>query len=858
MRAVIATFVACLLIVSAFYVSAGGFAAGTPEGTGDWTPYDTMEMLKSLKENSVRDGEEISRSNIGFDTFSFEDGPYPNFKDDGSLYGMEPIWKDWGDNYVSEVMYRPPNNPGGGYSMDATGGAGPFGAGGTHESFIGDQNGDGVLEWVVYYSYKTYGEDGIDNDGDGCIDEKTYGDWDGQAGCDLIPDQFTYFGTGGLADVGGKDGTLAVFADWYNVTPTINFYRIFVTPLWTSFSMSWMTYYPQLAEGEDVISFYAHESHNQVNANPEMDSDMDDYYVGSMDARGFPTVSPTIHVCFAGYQLYMGVTYARDDDYVVTSFELREEYDDHDWNGDGDKDDPVAAYYVVDPSTGECDQGVNGGVSGWYPRNSGRVMTPGYTFESSDSRDWNGDGDTSDTVLLWHDINSTWSLVGHRYTSVTFTSSPGAFGFGFWGRYSDYGQFQTFPLEFGGTYYRYVGRPGYYKTSFFLIDDEDGDPQTILPYYDVYYGMPSGTLGGICIQIYGMEYHLKDAGIELMGGKADGNGDGDTSDSLGGIFCPDEKGGGGKWWVEPTSKFAKGLYKDVAPWIWTGYTYYASTGEAQGLMANTIFYMETYIDDDADGNLVVELIYYHAYYWIGKEDAKLLIVDASWVGDDNVQPGGTVIGKISFRNYGSSALYVSEDAVVVSIYKTHRIQGLYLDEELGPDGFLEPGEIGTVYFAMRLSAGVPIGPLTLTIHVAHGVTLIGTDLTLSVSLKMFGNEMSCYRHRQNALRAIRAFDMDDDKGRLHNLIQGKYVNMAKYGLGKMEPEEALFQLILWYEEGCKVKGGVELAHSVGMKLTGKYGMGISFWGLNPGQEDGNEGNGNGGLSGIGRKDIYGF
>ncbi|MCK4444996.1 MAG: hypothetical protein KAW09_10655, partial [Thermoplasmata archaeon] len=70
----------------------------------------------------------------------------------------------------------------------------------------------------------------------------------------------------------------------------------------------------------------------------------------------------------------------------------------------------------------------------------------------------------------------------------------------------------------------------------------------------------------------------------------------------------------------------------------------------------------------------------------------------------------------------------------------------------------------------------------------------------------------------------------------------------------------LFQLILWYEEGCKIKGkgGVELAHSAGMKLTGKYGMGISFWDLNPGQEDGNEGNGNGGLSGNSRKDVYGF
>jgi len=125
---------------------------------------------------------------------------------------------------------------------------------------------------------------------------------------------------------------------------------------------------------------------------------------------------------------------------------------------------------------------------------------------------------------------------------------------------------------------------------------------------------------------------------------------------------------------------------------------------------------------------------------------------------------------------------------------------------------------------------------------------------------MNGNDLACYRHRQSALRAIRAFDMDDDMGKLRHLIQGKYVNLAKYGLGKVEPEDAVLQLITWYEMGCKVKGkgGVELAHSVGTKLTGKYGMGISYWGLNPGQEDGNEGNGNGGLTGNARKDVYGF
>jgi hypothetical protein len=43
-----------------------------------------------------------------------------------------------------------------------------------------------------------------------------------------------------------------------------------------------------------------------------------------------------------------------------------------------------------------------------------------------------------------------------------------------------------------------------------------------------------------------------------------------------------------------------------------------------------------------------------------------------------------------------------------------------------------------------------------------------------------------------------------------------------------------------------------------MMLTDTYGMGIAYWGFIPGQEEGNEGNGNGGLTGRDRKTVYGF
>ncbi len=863
MKAGIVTFVACLLVVSTLYMLADGvFAAENPENVKSWAPRDVMEMLKVLKENSYREGEKISRSNADFETFSYEDGPYPMFKDDGSLGDVQPLSGDWGDHYVSDIMYRPPNNPGGGYSMDATGGAGNFAVGDTHESFIGDQNGNGILEWIAFFSYRPWGMDGIDNDGDGCVDEKTYSDWDGQVGCDMVPDQFSFLEIGGLPDVGGKDGTLAATNDWYSANPGVRLHRIFAMPPGTSYTIPGLKiYYTEIVNNEDFISYHARESDNGVNANPELDNDQDDWYMGSLDARGFPSVPPTAHVCFAGYPFYTGRSALRDDGYVVTSFELHEQYDDRDWNGDGDKEDHVAAYYVVDPATGKCDQGVNGGVYGWYPTNSGEVMTPGYTFESRDNRDWNGDGDKSDTVLLWHDIDSTWSLIGHRYTSFTFTSTPGPFGFGFWGRYSDYVQTRIFPLKFGGTFYKNLGSSqGYYHTYFWLTDDEDGDPQTVLPHHHVGYGFPGDTLAQVCIRIYERENYLKYAGVKLVGGKADGNGDGDTIDVLNAIYCPNEKGGGGNFWVEPTSKFVKGLYEDAQPWIWAGYFFYGSSGDANGLVIVPSFYDEREIYDDADGNLKVESVLYHVYYWITFEKTDIKIVDSEWIGDTAVQPGGTVIGKISILNYGGSSLYLSEDWSLIDIGAYYKVQGLYLEDLGNGDGILDPGEIVSIYFSLRLSSGVPIGPLTVTIHIGHVMAFLETDMTLQVYLKMQGNDLACYRHRQNALRAIRAFDMDDDMGRLHHLIQGKYVNLKKYGVGKMKPEEAVFQLIKWYEEGCKVKGkgGVELAHSAGMRLTGKYGMGISYWGFNPGQEEGNEGNGNGGLTGASRKDVYGI
>ncbi|UCD91842.1 MAG: hypothetical protein JSV43_06285 [Methanobacteriota archaeon] len=876
MRARVVTLVVCLLVaVFSPMLFSGGYADADMESKGDWTPSEKVKMLENLRK---RFDESVPAHNSEIDFFSYTDGAFPVMNDDGTFGPIQPLADDWGDHYVSEIMYRPPNNLGGGFSMDITGSAGHIVVGDTHESFIGDQNSNDILEWISYYSYAPWGNDSKDNDGDGCVDEKTYGDWDNQTGCDMIPDQMVYFANGGLPDVGGKNGTLVAVADWYSEYMGVNVHRIFSMSPWDIFQIKVSAaQYPEVADAEDVISYYAHESDNGLNANPEVDSDMEDDYVASIDARGFPGKDPTNHVCFAGKRLYKGITSVLDNGSVIVSFGLQEWQDDRDWNGDGDKNDTVAAYYAVDPVTGDCDQGVNLGVYGMYPKTRGLVLTPATTFETADSRDWNGDGDMDDAVLLWHDVNSSLSLIGHRYTSSSFTDKPGKFGNGYWGRYTDSMMVHRFtvPLNSGGAWFEYGIPSGggnqskeTYHTYFFLTADDDGDPQTGMPKYHAGYGKPSASLAGVCIQLYAREGYLNESGVKLIGGRADGNGDGDLGDTLNSIFCPNQTGGG-EFIVEPTSKFAKGLYEDPIPFIWIGNKYYESTGEFGGIVANPTFYEETEVDDDANGNLEIERVYNHGCYWITLEEEDKGIIGGGWLGSPIVQPGGTVLGQITLSGGGSSvflnedtSIFVQENYGIGPLYagENYAIQGLHVEDSGNGDGILDPNEIATIYFTLRVSAMVPTGPMTVTIHVLVGGATLKTDLTLPVSSKMFGKELSCYRHRQAALRAIRAFDMDDDWGMLHDLVQGKYVNLAKYGAGKMEPEEAVYQLILWYETGCKKKGkgGVEVAHSAGMMLTDTYGMGTAYWGFIPGQEEGNEGNGNGGLTGRDRKTVYGF
>jgi hypothetical protein len=849
-----AAFVVSFLMVAATFAVMTVAADDSPEVT-EFSPYENYLIIKEELDRQAEQG--VTPSNIDIEgAFSYTDGPFPTYENDGSA-PSGPQHMPWGSHYISDAMYAPPHNPGYLISQSSSGGLGNFAGLETHESWIGDLNGNGIVEWLAGFSYRPWGEDNVDNDGDGCVDEKAFGIWDGQVGCDRIPDQISYYETGGLVQPGGDDGDLLANVDYYSDPQVMEIWRAFVSPKWMAYHTRGIMEYPQWA-GEQ-LSYYAFEASNNINANPEMDSDQADWYVGNVDARSFPSKTPTNYACAAGYQLFSGITYKRDDDWVVTSFELRESYDGRDWNDDGDTSDSVAAYYAIDPNTGKCrDNVVNTGVYGVLPTTSGEIVTPMYTSESGDRRDWNDNGFNGGNRQLYHPVSSTWTMKGPVYTSFTFTASVPSWGFGWWARYED-STYRPFPLKFGGAFQKYMGMSqGYYHTYFFLTSDEDGDRHTMLPQYHVDIGAPGSTPGGRCILVYVREQYMRYAGIRLMPGvPGDANGDGDYIDTVNYLYCPDDAGGGGEYLLEPTSKFAKGYYIDPIPFIAIGYISFASHGtDSNGLCILSFLNSETELHDDANGNLMIEYGWFFTYYWIWINKSGFGVIPGSvkLIGQSKLGPGGSIMGAFTIINNGGPNIKLDEDRGIDND-KGFKIQGLSVRDGFGPDGVIEPGETATFFFVMVISAGAPIGPMDVKLLIYMAGFVQEETITLSIVPKLYGSSQVCYRHSQDALRTLRAFDMDDDEGMLHNLIPGDVVEVDGQ---LMTPEDAILLMISWFDNGCGGGNDIQHVHSVSARLTGKHGMGAEYWGFVPGQEEGNEGNGNGGLTGQDRKEVYGF
>ncbi len=618
-------------------------------------------------------------------SFSYESGPFPIANDDGSLPGTNSLT-------IEELMDNPPYLIG--YGLEAYGASGYYVVGTGHEQYLGDINNDGLITWLAYYFDMGLSVNGVDDDGDGCIDEVTNMTPDGQQ-CDTVPDAVVFFSTGVAMDISGD---LIVYGTTYEDMNFVGFFRIGASPRWVpgGIRLAGPVYYPSFS-GE-FVSYSAAESWHNVNVNKAIgDKDLQDHFIGLIDARKFPSRPPKHHYCRTGFPIYSGYSYEREDGSVVVTFELREYYDeapgyDNDYNDDGDAMDRVIGYFIVNSHSGKCKKFVNTGVAGQYPQNAGNIIASGIVYEGADQRDWNNDGDMIDYVSVWHDVTSTEKMAGDPYFGYTFRMpvprGPGgntaSYGFGFTGLFKEeYAEIHSWPMVFGSSYYLYVGYPRYYETYYWHVLDEDWNQWTELPRYFVGYGTPFDSPGRVCVGLWGSE----------SSNEEDFNGDGDMEDSGVAFFCPDPGvPGTGKWEIEPASP--------NPPWIATGgITYYYSSG-GDHLITWPFFEMEgsTYVSRN---------------WHFNKVDPDFQILDAQWAGDPRMPLKGSISGYIDVQNVWPINI-LCHARIENDLGWEMKSDGCVENTER--DGIIHPGETARIHFTLFAPDKEKPGIFTLTVE----------------------------------------------------------------------------------------------------------------------------------------------
>lgn len=684
-----------IILVSSIVPAVGSFEADDGR-LREPTPFERYLSVQQARNEMKEHGQAGSLSVPDDNTFSYYSGPFPIANDDGSLPEVN-------SPSLEELMNEPPYFIGNG--MEVTGAYEYYVVGYAHEMLFGDLNYDGLLTWVVFYFDMGMSVNGIDDDGDGCIDETSNMTSDGEL-CDNVPDAVVFFSNGGLPSISGD---LIAFVDVY-VDGMIKLFRIGASPRWVTQGVRGVLgdFYTQVV-GEFVTYYGAEHSHG-INVNKAIgDKDFSDKFIGIIDARKFPARPPKNHYCRTGIQVYYGYASLRQDGSALVAFELYEYYDeapgyDNDYNDDGDTSDYVMAYFIVDSRTGRCREFVNTGVWGYRTRVAGNIITNSYTHESSDKRDWDNDGSISGYVSVWHDVTSTEDMAGNPYFGHTFSTpvprgpsgDPNSYGFGFTGLSLD-GLVESpyvFPMEFGGSYSLYVGGPVHVQTHYWHVLDEDWVQWTELPRHPVVNTQPGGTPGGTCILVRSWESVLD----------IDVNEDGDKLDGVFGVFCPDPNAPGtGKWETEPASKHP--------PWfiIEACCYFYFSYGGSNLITIPLYDYREWTPPTGED------TAYYNvaANWHFNKVDPNFEILDAGWDGDGRVQLGGNITGYIDVQN----------------VWPINILCHARLDSDLGwemrsngcventeRDGILHQGETARIHFTLYAPDKEKPGIFTLTVE----------------------------------------------------------------------------------------------------------------------------------------------
>lgn len=246
------------------------------------------------------------------------------------------------------------------------------------------------------------------------------------------------------------------------------------------------------------------------------------------------------------------------------------------------------------------------------------------------------------------------------------------------------------------------------------------------------------------------------------------------------------------------------------PWDMNLFNIPAGKGDTIQLM----FYFDTvdWLENGYEGWYIDDVV-----VTVEEQLTELAVIDSGFA-PGTIAPGGGGIAYVTVENIGHADARISSYSWEgADIALSHELSS-------GPK-ILRPGEQATYTAAVHVNAGTNEGLSSVVFVMDYnsgGDSSLVETVDINIQWKMTGSERSSYVGSQDALRHIRRLDYN---------IKAGYVPDGG------ELEEAVNAFLAG--DYVKAKNSA----------VGPGGLGLGFWGLEPGQVEGNEGNGNGGLSG---------
>jgi hypothetical protein len=194
---------------------------------------------------------------------------------------------------------------------------------------------------------------------------------------------------------------------------------------------------------------------------------------------------------------------------------------------------------------------------------------------------------------------------------------------------------------------------------------------------------------------------------------------------------------------------------------------------------------------------------------------------------DYVAPGDTPFLYVTAKNVGCAQADVTGGSLGFPAQAHWKQQLLsFRMDDADADGLLDLDGSATWIVGLTFPAGTRDGLKTLTASIDYSGPTATADLAMDVQWKNEGDRLVVLRHHDSASRFTRCADYERDAG------TRKALSDEDYGMVLDAMKSA-------------TDDGYKLAHTT----TAPACSGLANWGLTPGQEEGNEGNGTGGLKG---------